>query len=57
MPTRLIAPMKYSLATADGGLLELPQVADSPRLVADGLNTISAPLRPSARQPSGKWRS
>ena len=27
------------------------------RLVADGLNTIRAPARPSARQPSGKCRS
>src|SRR5436190_2053562 len=33
--------------------LRLVRVGD----VADGLNTISAPLRPSARQPSGKWRS
>ena len=27
------------------------------RLVADGLKTILAPARPSARQPSGKCRS
>ena len=30
--------------------------ADNPRLVADGLNTISAPFRPRHRAPSGKCR-
>ena len=29
----------------------------NPATVADGLNTISAPFNPSARQPSGKCRS
>jgi hypothetical protein len=38
-------------------LLELPQVRQARGLVADGLNTICAPFRPSARQPSGKCRS
>ena len=57
MPTRLIAPMKYSFATADAGCSSFHRYDDSPRLVADGLNTISAPFSPSARQPSGKCRS
>ena len=57
MPTRLIAPMKYSLATAEAGCSSCHRYDDRPRLVADGLNTICAPSRPSARQPSGKCRS
>ena len=57
MPTRLIAPTKYSLATAAAGCSSFHRYDDSPREVADGLNTICAPLSPSARQPSGKCRS
>ena len=44
-------------ATADAGCSSCHRYDDRPRCVADGLNTISAPFRPSARQPSGKWRS
>ncbi len=57
MPTRLIAPTKYSLATAEAGCSSRHRYCDRPRLVADGLNTILAPARPSARQPSGKCLS
>ena len=57
MPTRLIAPTKYSLATAAAGCSRFQRYIDSPRLVADGLKTMRAPPRPRARQPSGKWRS
>ena len=35
------------------GLLELPEILQSPASVADGLKTISAPVRPSIRAPSG----
>jgi hypothetical protein len=44
-------------ATAAAGCSTRQMYSERPRLVADGLKTISAPLRPSARQPSGKWRS
>ena len=30
---------------------------DGETVVAEGSNTISAPARPRARAPSGKWRS
>ena len=35
----------------------LTELCLQPATVADGLKTISAPLRPSSRAPSGKWRS
>ena len=57
MPTLLIAPTKYSLATAAAGCSSFQRYDESPREVAEGLKTISAPFRPSARQPSGKCRS
>src|SRR2546430_17581397 len=56
-PTRLIAPTKYPLATACAGCSNFQRYSESPATVADGLKTISAPFNPSARAPSGKWRS
>jgi OOP family OmpA-OmpF porin len=47
----------WTPATAAAGCSTRQMYSDNPRLVADGLNTISAPFKPSARQPSGKWRS
>ena len=52
-----MAPMKYSLATAEAGCSRFHRYIDRPRLVADGLNTSLAPPRPRARHPSGKCRS
>ncbi len=50
MPVRLIAPMKYSFATALAGCSSFHRYDERPRDVADGLKTIFAPARPSARQ-------
>ena len=44
-------------ATAAAGCSSSHRYWLRPATVADGLKTISAPLSPSARQPSGKWRS
>src|SRR5213075_238951 len=56
-PARLIAPTKYPFATACAGCSNFQRYSDKPATVADGLKTISAPFSPSARAPSGKWRS
>ena len=52
IPTRLIAPTKYMFATAAAGCSSRQMYSLSPRCVALGLKTISAPFRPSTRQPS-----
>src|ERR1700752_762758 len=54
MPTRLIAPTKYSLATAEAGCSSRHRYWDRPRLVADGVNTIRAPARPNAPRAPGQ---
>ena len=56
-PGRLIAPTKYWLATACEGISSFQRYSLNPATVALGLKTISAPLRPSSRAPSGKCRS
>src|SRR4026208_1633802 len=57
MPTRLIVPTKYPFATAWATCSIRQRYSDRPREVALGMKTISAPFRPRARAPSGKWRA
>src|SRR5579862_9376233 len=49
VPTRLIAATKYPLATAWAGCSSSHRYSESPATVADGLNTISAPLAEDSR--------
>jgi len=51
------SPLNLPIVTAAAGCSSFQRYDESPREVADGLKTICAPFRPSARQPSGKCRS
>ena len=50
-------PANEQWATAWAGCSSFQRYSLRPATVAEGLKTISAPPRPSARAPSGKWRS
>ena len=48
---------KYPFATACAACSSFQRYSLCPAVVALGMKTISAPASPSARAPSGKWRS